>query len=220
MDIGFYTLIIPLFRWVLDKLMVQISSLPVGMMGSLLQTADGMAILQETLMQTLVSLIGLILFFFLLIILNIAVLKGIIWILTLQKKIKWTLILKYFFLTLLILVLAFIPILWAIRPLTPQNVNFDETWKLLMMFFIIFYFGTISFYFLAKSGKMWSAIKKAIIVGFTKIAYLIPLSVILYLILILVYLQGYKYSWYILIPLVSLLSFGQRIYIDSILKKV
>ena len=185
LDIIFYLLLTPIFNFSLDIFFSQISKLPIETMGAIMQSMEVEALreLQMKLLGIFSGIIGTVLSFFVLILLNIAIIKGIIWILTLKKKIDYKILLKSSFLMLIMAAIFAIFFILSIIPFvslakeyaTTQalNASLVHYIPLIIVSFAAIYFFTVSQYFLIKEGSIKKSLKGCFTTGFSKIGGII-----------------------------------------------
>ena len=185
LDAVFYLLFMPIANFSIDVFFKQISRIPIQTMGAMMQSMDVDALqqLQMKLFGIFFGVIGSVLLFIALILLNIAIFKGIIWIVTLKKKIDYKILLKGVLLIFslgtifsVFFILSLIPLLTSSKDyVTTQviNVGFGQFIPLIIALFITLYFSTLALYFLFKEGKFRKAFKNCFKIGVTKASTLL-----------------------------------------------
>ncbi|MCK5283596.1 MAG: hypothetical protein KAK00_09410 [Nanoarchaeota archaeon] len=149
----------------------------------MMQSLSGLEELESMLLGIFFGIMGTILLFFLLVLLNIAVMKMIIWLLTTGKKIDYKVILKSLLLTFIMFCIFFIPLILSLFPLISLSEEYMRTQVLkggimyfipfIIIFFITIYFTSLASYFLAKESSLRKALKNCFVIGIKKISQLI-----------------------------------------------
>jgi hypothetical protein len=189
LDIGFYLMIFIIlssFLELMSREALALSPLMEKMSGVLENSTDLMN-------QLIMIFFRMILWIFLLVLcmmISQSVLKGIIWIITENKKILFSFLMRYFYMTLLISAIFFIPIVLSFIPIVSEANNYGQTQMLnmnimtflpLIILSILFiYFTTISYCFLSKEEKFKASFKKTFIHGFKRFHILILPFIILF----------------------------------------
>ena len=111
LDIVFYLLFIPLFGFWLELFFRSVQKMPLQLIGAAMQSLEleAMQSLQVILLKVLLGIFGSVFLFFLLVLLNIALFKGITWALILKKKINYMTLFKSLLMCITMAVLFVVP---------------------------------------------------------------------------------------------------------------
>ncbi|MBD3163840.1 hypothetical protein GF323_01460 [Candidatus Woesearchaeota archaeon] len=185
LDLFFYLLFFPIFSIWIYFFSRAISRMPMQTMGAALESMQKEALLslQSMLIKVFIGIIISVLLLFLLVLLNTAVFKIIIWLFTLNKMPNYKIIMKSLLLLLVLSVIFLIPLAFTAVPfaksaneymyaqtLSPYYADFIP---MLIVFFFYAYFLALAFYFLAKEESFKKAFKNCFKLGILKLHKLI-----------------------------------------------
>jgi hypothetical protein len=167
LDILFYIFSFLIFNLSLNLILNQFYKLPVEALSGMLKSLETTKTLEEILVSIFLGIFLALILFFILLLLNFAIMKAIIWLLTLKKKITPKILLKSTFLNLILGIIFSIPLILSFSPFLNISETYSETGVLqfsivdflpfIIALFITIYFITLFYYLLAKH----SALKKS-----------------------------------------------------------
>ncbi len=232
LDLVFYLLFIPIFNYWLYSFFRSINRMPLQLMGTALESLEleTLQSLQKMLLNIFMGMMGSFVQLFILILINLAIFKGIIWVITLGKKIDYKLLLKGFLLNLVLAVVFLVPFILAAMPLFAKSGQFTQTQvlnltfvdfiPLIIVLFLTLYFFTLAYYFFAKEGRFRKAFKNCFKVGVFEVKKLILPFVWFFLIVAVVVklfvnlgLMQSWIGWFVIVLFVLVISFCNRIYV-------
>jgi len=226
-DILFFFLNFKIFGYFISEIIRKLSRVPIQTVGIAMQSLDTgeLSTLRAGLMDIFFSITSLVVFAIFLFILNYAVLKIVIWALTLNQKIDFRIIYKSIFLNIVMIAIFFIPFVFSMIPFimgvskhevdNPINISFIHFIPLIFFLIIAIYFFTLSNFYLAKNVKVRNSIKNAFLngVGLSKKIILWFLAVVF--ITMIVFILS-KFDFIITIGVLVILSLFYRLRINKI----
>lgn len=230
LDITFYLLFIPITWLWMNLLTKHLTSLPMQAMGAMMESIESLQQVQLTLLKVFFGIISSIFLFFLIIILNFAIIKGIIWLLTLKKKIDFWILLRGLLLDIVMITIFLIPLIIGFSPLLKSaneymytqviDISFADFVPLIIVIFLMIYFFTLTNYFLAKERSFKKAFRDCFKIGVTKLGKLIlpfiGFFVISAAVIKLLINIGIFHTWpglIIALMVIVIISFLNRLYI-------
>jgi hypothetical protein len=220
--------------------MGNLERIPVRVMSSMLQSVQGIKQLRDILISVFVGVFAIVFLFFLLVMLNIALSRVILWSLALGNKLRLAIFFKAAALTLVLSFIFFIPIIAGIFPIMKVALEFAKTQAMnftpvnfipfAIVSLIIMYFFALAYFFLVKEGSFRKSLRYCFKHGFGNIGKLF-LIFLLFFILILALILGsiylsktniffanFLFPWgaIIILIIIKLFSFANRVYISKI----
>lgn len=164
-EIIFFIILFEIPRLFLLRLTSALSAVPAGSIAPA-RSLEGVQAMNSALQKLLFGLAGNILLFLLIAALCFAFFRSLLWHLTLRKPLGFREIHRSFSATLLIFLLALIPLIFAFRPIiaaTRQNLlpTAADAFPLIILVSIIVYLVSLSYLFVAKGSSAWKAIVAA-----------------------------------------------------------
>lgn len=220
LDMLFYLFLLLIPYYSLNLFMEKAKGINYKLLGTLTQPGTADEVLNN-LLGILFDFLSVILFFIFLLILNFAIFKGLVWLLTLKKKITWKKLSKFFLIKLILDLIFLIPFILTIVPIVnktyiseihnPEIPLLSDLIPMMILTLIFIYFATLSFYFLAKENSIWKSLKLTFTKSFTKLGITAVPFLVYFASMLLSINLGINI--FIILVLSLVISFANRIYL-------